>query len=137
VTISLVAALLSSLAPIIKVSQLGVSGMLKSDARGITQGLRGKHLAAGLVAGQMTLAIVLLSGAGVLMRSLVNIVGAETGVRHPEHVLVGAMRLPSDKYPSPATRLAYFDRLEAQLRTIPGILQESMAATIPVNGVPQ
>ena len=137
VAISVAAGILVSLAPIGRVVQLGVSGALKGDARGVTQSLRGKHLAAGLVAGQMALAIVLLSGAGVLMRSLVNIVSAETGVRDPEHVLVGAMRLPSDKYPSQPTRLAYFDRLEAQLRTIPGILQESMAATIPVNWVPQ
>ena len=61
-----------ALAPIGRVWQLGVNGALKGDARGVTQGLRGKHLAAGLVAGQMALAIVLLSGAGVLVRSLVN-----------------------------------------------------------------
>ena len=47
-----------------------MNSALKSDARGVTQGLRGKHLAAVLVAGQMALAIVLLSGAGVLVRSL-------------------------------------------------------------------
>ena len=123
---------LCSLAPIGRVVQLGVSGALKGDARGVTQGLRGKHLAAGLVAGQMALAIVLLSGAGVLVRSFVNIVGAETGVRDPERILVGSMRLPSDKYPSPETRLAYFDRLEARLKTIPGIEEESVSSTIPV-----
>ena len=81
----------------------------------------------------MALAIVLLSGAGVLVRSFVKIVSAETSVRDPENVLVGSMRLPSDKYPSPATRLGYFDRLEAQLRTIPGIEEASVSSTIPVN----
>jgi len=134
VAITLAAAILCSLAPIVRVVQLGVSGALKGDARGVTQSLRGKHLAAGLVAGQMALAIVLLSGAGVLVRSFATIVTAETGVRDPEHVLVGAMRLPSDTYPDAATRRKYFERLDTELRTISGIADASVANQIPVGG---
>ena len=133
IAISIAAALLCGLVPIGRVLQLDVSGTLKGDARGATQGLRGKYLSAALVAGQMALAIVLLSGAGLLARSLLNVVGARTGVGDPEHVLVGSMRLLSDKYPSSATRLAYFDRLEAQLRTISGIEEASVASSIPVD----
>jgi len=132
VAASLGSAVLFSLAPIGRVLQLGVGGVLKGDARPITQGLRGKHLAAALVAVQMALAIVLLSGAGVLARSLWHVVGARTGVRDPENVLAGWVRLPSEKYRSPTTRLAYFDQLEAQLRTIPGVEHESVSSTIPV-----
>jgi len=104
VAISVAAAMLMSLAPIGRVVQLGVSGALKGDARGVTQGLRGKHLAAGLVSGQMALALVLLSGAGVLVRSFATIVGAETGVSDPDRILVGSMRLPSDKCGWPSAR---------------------------------
>jgi putative ABC transport system permease protein len=132
IAISIAAAVVCSLAPISRIVQLGVNGALKGDARGVTQGLRGKHLAAGLVAGQMALAIVLLSGAGVLVRSFVTIVGAETGVRDPEHILVGSMRLPSDKYPDGVTRLRYFERAEAALKSAPGVEDESVASTIPV-----
>ena len=132
VAISGAAAMLCSLAPIGRVVQLAGSGALKGDARGVTQGLRGKRLAAGLVAGQMALAIVLLSGASVLVRSFATIVTAETGVRDPGNILVGAMRLPSDKYPSGEMRLGYFDRLEARLRTMSGIEAESVASTVPV-----
>ena len=83
----------------------GTGGALKGDARGVTQGLRGKRLASALVAGQMALAMVLLAGAGVLVRSFVNIVSADTGIRDAEQVLVGRLRLPSDTYPSPATQV--------------------------------
>ncbi len=106
--ISVGAAILFSLPPIARVLQLDLNIALKSEARGVTQNIRGKHLAAILVAGQMALAIVLLSGAGVLVRSLANVVSARTGVRQPENVLVGLTTLPSDKYPSPATRLGIF-----------------------------
>jgi putative ABC transport system permease protein len=132
--ISALAAVGCTLTPISRIWQLGVNGALRGDARGVTQGLRAKHLAAGLVAGQMALAIVLLSGAGVLVRSFGTIVGAETGVRDPEQILVGSMRLPSDKYPTPATRLGYLDRLETELKTIPGVEREAVSNTIPVKG---
>ncbi len=132
VAISVGAAILFSLPPIARVLQLDLNIALKSEARGVTQSLRGKHLAAMLVAGQMALAIVLLSGAGVLVRSLANVVGARTGVRHPENVLVGLTTLPSDKYPSPAKRLVYFDRLESKLKSMPGIQNESVSSILPV-----
>ena len=134
IAISLAAVILCSLAPIGRVLQLGTGGALKGDARGVTQGLRGKQLAAALVAGQMALAIVLLSGAGVLVRSFVKIVSADTGIHGAEQVIVGRLRLPSDTYPSPDTRVAYFDRLNAQLLAIPGVKQTSVANVLPAHG---
>lgn len=133
--ISMGAAVLISLAPMARVLQLGVNGAVKGDARGVTEGPRGKRLAAMLVAGQMALAIVLLSGAGVLVRSLWNVVNGRTGVREPERILIGSVRLPVETYPSMASRLGYYNRLEAQLRTIPGIEADSMASTLPVGSV--
>ncbi|MCU1384119.1 MAG: hypothetical protein JWL71_2816 [Acidobacteria bacterium] len=132
VAISVAAALLCSLAPIVRVAQLGVSGALKGDARGVTHGLRAKHMTAGLVAGQMALAIVLLSGTGVLVRSFITIVGADTGVRDPDRILVGTMRLPSDKYATPAARLGYFEQVEQQLKTVSGTEEAAVATTLPV-----
>ena len=104
VAISLAAAILFSLAPMGRVLQIGVNSALKSDAPGVTPGLRGKHLAAVLIAGQMALAIVLLSGAGVLVRSLMNVVSANTGVRDPENVLVGLLKFAIRKIPEPGSQ---------------------------------
>jgi putative ABC transport system permease protein len=130
--VSLAAAILFSLAPIGHVWQLGAAGVLASDARGVTRSPRGKYLAVILVAGQMALAIVLLSGAGVLVRSLWNVVSARTGVRDPGNVLTGFIRLPSDKYPNAGARIRYFDQLEARFRTLPGVQDVSVSSTIPV-----
>ena len=135
VAISVGAGVLVSLAPVVRFLQLGTSRVLKSEARGATQGPGGKRLGAVLVASQMALAMVLLSGTGVLGRSFLKIVTAETGVRDPDHVLVGYIRLPSDRYPRPETRLQYFDRLDAQLRTISGIQDASVSNTIPTRAV--
>jgi predicted permease len=125
-------AILISIAPVSRVVRMGESGALRGDARGVTEGPRGRRLAGTLVAGQMALAIVLLSGAGVLVRSFVAIISAKTGVHDPEHILVGLLRLPADKYSSPDARRGYFDRLNTQLRIIPGVEQEALASNPPV-----
>jgi len=131
VAISIAAAILVSLPPIGRVVRMEMKGALKGDARGVTEGPRGKHLTAALVVSQTALAVVLLSGAGVLVRSFVAIVSADTGVRDPEHILVGSVRLPSDKYSIPNARIGYFERLDAQLRTIPDVEQEAVASALP------
>jgi putative ABC transport system permease protein len=130
--ISVASALLCSLVPIVRIVQLVAGDALKGVARGVTQDVRGKRLAARLVATQMALAMVLLSGAGLLVRSLVNIVGADTGVRDPGHVVVAGMLVPSDRYRDPAARLAYFDRLEEQVRRVPGVQQTAVASSPPM-----
>ncbi|MCC7327798.1 MAG: ABC transporter permease [Burkholderiales bacterium] len=135
VAVAVLAALLLAIAPIARVMQLGAGGALKGDARGVTRGLRARQLAAGLVAAQMTLAMVLLSGAGVLVRSFVAIVGADCGLPDPSHVVVGLLRLPSDRYPAPADRLAFSDRLETSLREHTGIEAVAMASVKPIRGV--
>ena len=132
VAISVATAVLMSLPLIFRVIQLGVNGALNGDARGVTQGLRARRLAAALVAGQMALAIVLLSSAGVLVRSFFNIVGADTGVRDPQNIAIGSMQLPSDKYWSVETRRDYYDRVDARLHAIAGMQYSAMASTIPV-----
>src|SRR5262249_5669370 len=118
-----------------KVLQLRVVRDFKGDAfnvRGTTQSLRAKRLGSALVGGQMALAMVLLAGAGVLVHSLLNIVDGPTGVRNPQNILVGSIGLPSAKYKGPASRLQYFDQLEAQLKAVPGIEAASVATAIPV-----
>ena len=129
--VTLGAAILFSIAPVARVIQVGVNGVLKGEAQGVTQGPRGKRFAAGLIAAQMALAIVLLSGAGVLVRSLTSIVTADTGVHDSEHVLVGSAKLPSDKYRSREARNSYYERLETRLGTIPGIEEAALADRLP------
>jgi putative ABC transport system permease protein len=83
----------------------------------------------------MALAVVLLSSAGVLVRSFITIITAETGVRDPDQVLTGVLELPSDKYAEAAARLTFFDQLELQLKSIPGIQDASIATRLPVFGI--
>ena len=132
--ITVLAALLFSLGPLWHIVRLRAVGTLTAVGRGVTAPVRSKRLAAALVAGQMALAIVLLSGAGVLVRSLFNIVGADTGVRAPEQILVATVRLPSEKFGTDESRRAYIERLNADVPTVVGIQSASVASALPAGG---
>lgn len=131
--ISVAAAIVFSLAPIAQIAQLGVTGALRGEARGTTQGLRAKRLAGGLVVAQVALAIVLIASAGVLVRSFLAIVGADSGVRGPGTILVGSVRPPSDKYATADARRAYVDRVEARLDAVPGLEAKTLSSALPVS----
>ncbi|HEY6344284.1 MAG TPA: FtsX-like permease family protein [Bryobacteraceae bacterium] len=118
--------------PMVRVLRADMNGGLKSDARGATMSRGTKHLSVALVAGQMALAIVLLAGAGVLARSLWNIVGAGVGVRGADRILVGDVHVSREQYPSPEARNAYWDRLQANLKTIAGVETTTLASNVPV-----
>lgn len=131
--IAIAAAVLCSLPPLFAVARLAASRDMKGPARGSTLGVRGKRVGATLVFAQTALAIVLLAAAGVLARSLVAIVGADTGVRDPDQLLVGFLKLPSATYPDDEARRRYVDRLQAQLRSVPGVDAQAVASSLPAN----
>jgi putative ABC transport system permease protein len=138
IAISVMAALLCAAAPAIRVQEFG-AGAAVGRERGVTQSRRGRHITAGLIAGQLALAVILLASAGVLVRSLLNVVGADTGIGAQDRVMVGAVRLPPDKYTTPDARSAYFRELGDALRAIAGVEHASLANTLPVigSGVPR
>jgi putative ABC transport system permease protein len=132
--ISAIAAFLFLLGPLVRLVQLHRVGDLSNGARGATQPPGIRRFGATLVAGQMALAMVLLSGAGVLVRSLLNIVNADTGVRNPGNVLAGSVRLPSAKYTTPEQRIEYIDRLSTHLAQLPGVQDVAISSGFPVRG---
>jgi len=87
----------------------------------------GKRLSALLVIGEMALAVVLLAGAGVMLRSFLNIYTADLGVK-TANVFTMLLKLPDAKYPSLEAHF-FFDRLMARLEAIPSV--ESIAMAIP------
>jgi putative ABC transport system permease protein len=133
--VSIAAALLIALVPITRVFHLSARGTFMGAVRGSTSGRRMKTLSGALVAGQMTLAIILLCGTGVLLRSFSNVVGADVGVEAPEDVLIGFVDLPNSDYQTPESQASFFDALQARLSTVPGVESASISNSRPVNNM--
>src|SRR5262249_7219578 len=90
----------------------------------------GKHLSAILVTGEVALALVLLAGAGVMIRSFLKIHTADMGV-DTHNVLAASMDPPPSKYSSPQQRISFYDRLTARLEAMPGVESVAMALALP------
>ncbi len=133
VAISVGTGILFGLAPAARLSKLDANTALKEGARGAAGGRRGKRLSAMLVIGEMALAMMLLAGAGVMIRSFLNIYNANIGVR-TDHVLAALFSLPEDRYASPREQSSFYDRLQSRLAALPGVESVTIANSIPTNG---
>jgi predicted permease len=130
--ISIGTGLLFGLAPASRLLKLDVNATLKDGGRGASGGGRGKRLSRLLVVAEMALAVVLLAGAGLMVRSFLKIYTADLGFR-TEGIVAGLFALPAASYPTPETQIAFFDRLKMQLAAIPGV--ESVAiGSLPAVG---
>ena len=123
--ISIGTGLLFGLAPARRLSKLDVNAALK-DGRGGSRG-HGGRLSGLLVALEMALAIVLLAGAGVMIRSFWNVYTADVGFK-AENVVVALLSLTGDRYRTRDAQTAFFDDLTTRVSTIPGVESVSVGA---------
>jgi predicted permease len=127
--ISIGAGLLFGLAPALQFSRLNLQTTLKDGGRAATGGRRGKRLSGLLVTGEVALAVVLLCGAGLLIRSYLNMTTG-VGVR-TANTLTMLVNLPEAKYTRREAQTSFFERLTARLEAIPGVEAVSIASTLP------
>jgi putative ABC transport system permease protein len=131
--ISIGTGLLFGLAPALRLSKLDVNTALKDQSRGSSTGTRGRYLSAILVVAEMALAVVLLAGAGLMIRSFMNMYTMKTGVNE-KNVLVMRLFLPEARYPKDADEIAFHERLKTRLDSLPGVQVSSIAITMPTGG---
>src|SRR3989442_9524350 len=87
----------------------------------------------GLVAGQVALALLVLSAAGLIARSLIKLERAELSFQ-PSHLLIGDLAVRYDQFDTPVKQRALLDRLLPQVRAIPGVRAVSPVVAAPFSG---
>ena len=128
-TISVVAALAFGLAPIAHLLRLDINGTLKDGGRA-GSGTHGRQLSEWLVVGEMALAVVLLAGAGVMVRSFLGMATADLGhsqLRRHIHASTSAAGRVSNHL----AQRAFFDRLKTRLDVLPGVDSVAIASELP------
>jgi putative ABC transport system permease protein len=134
VIISIATGFLFGLASALRLSKLDINAALKDGGRGSLSGARGgrrgRQLASLLVIGEMALAVVLLAGAGVMIRSFLNTYTADLGVK-TTNVVTMLLKPPKSKYPSLEAQTSFFDRLITRLEAIPGVESIALADSLP------
>src|ERR1041385_5215515 len=120
--ITTLAMLLFGLAPAIATSRIELMQVLRAGARqGITRGARIAREA--LVAGQVALAVLILSAAGLIARSLVRLERAELSFE-PSHLLIAELAYHYDQVDTRAKQLGLLDRVLTTVRAVPGVRAE-------------
>jgi putative ABC transport system permease protein len=131
--LSLVTGLLFGLVPAIQLARANPSETLKDAARGST-GL-GRTLRRALVALEMAAAVVLLVGAGLMLRSFDQLQRVDLGFR-PDHLLTARVGLWGERYRPAQTRVDYFAQLMERLKTQPGVTGAAGVGTVFLSATP-
>jgi predicted permease len=104
-----------------------------SDASRNSAGRPRTKLRSSLVVGQVALAVILMSGSGLMLRTFLNLLSADIGYR-PDRVLYAVTVLPPSQYPHSADRELFFKKVLDRLRTTPGIEFAAIATGFPLVG---
>jgi len=131
--VALASGTLFGLVPALTVSGSNLSDALRGGGRGLTGGRTRAWMRSGLVVAEVGLAVVLLVGTGLLVRSFSALSGEDPGFR-TDHRLVFSTPLPTARYPAGDERMAFTERALAELRAIPGVESAAVTSLIPIMG---
>ncbi len=130
-TIAVLAALVAAIIPAWRQSRVDLSRGLREGGRSGMMGRSGQRMRGALVAAQMAVALVLLGGSGLLVRSVVELRSVEPGF-DANSVLTFRVSLPTTTYPKAAERARFHDRLQTDLLAIPGVRRVGAGTRIPL-----
>ena len=127
--IALAAGITVGLFPALRSSRVDLRAVLAEGGRGATR--RGGRLRAGLVAGEIALAVVLLTSAGLLLRSLARLLGVDPGF-DARGVATITVSPPGSRYTTPDAAMRYYQRVLDRVAALPGVAQAGSATAAPL-----
>ncbi|MFL6209464.1 MAG: ADOP family duplicated permease [Pyrinomonadaceae bacterium] len=131
--VSVLTALLFSLLPVFKAARPDINEVLKAGAKSATSGGSLRLWRDALVVAEVALGLVLLIGAGLMMRSFDSLVNVPPGF-DPKNVLTGQISLTNAAYEAHEARVQYINQTLARLRALPGVESAAFVAPMPFSG---
>jgi putative ABC transport system permease protein len=131
--IALATGLLFGLVPAVQVSRGDVHATLKEGGRGGSADRAGLRVRRTLVVAEIALALTLLTGAGLLIRSFARLQGVDPGF-NPSHLVTFTLSLPKSKYPTDTATSAFYDAVLPRIAQIPGVRGVGAATVLPFDG---
>ena len=128
-----VTAVVFGVAPAFQASAVSLRGSLQEGGRGGTPGQARRRLQGVFVATEFALALVLLVGAGLLVRSFAKLLATNLGFR-PDHVLTMNVPLPNQAYPKAAQVREFYQQALQQASALPGVKSGGISTDLPFNG---
>ena len=133
VALSVLTGIFLGVVPIGRVFGRGQSGILKDEARSLSAGQGRQRLREWLAMGQVALALVLLVGAGLLLKSLTRMAQVDPGF-DPAGLMTASVQLPEAQYNNAEKQIAFYRAVNAKLAALPGVSSAAIAVALPFTG---
>jgi len=132
--VSLLTAIVCGFAPAFEGARTDVQESLKDGARQVGGGVRARRLRQAFVVAEVALAVVLLVGAGLMIRSFASLRAVDPGLSTRD-VLTMRVALPARKYNEPGKTLRFFDDVERRVAAVPGVQSVGLVSFLPFAGL--
>jgi putative ABC transport system permease protein len=129
--VACVTGILAGLAPAFHASSLNFQDNLKEGSRTFTRSRQ--YWQRLIITGEVGMAMVMLIGAGLAVKSLVRLLGVQLGF-DPQHVLAAGVQLPAARYPKEYQQAAFYQNLIERVRALPGVVSAAAASDLPLGG---
>jgi putative ABC transport system permease protein len=131
--LTLLTGIVFGLVPALEAARFDLNESLKEGGKNVGAGSRSHRLRSGFVVLQVALALVLLVGAGLFMKSLSHLRAVDPGF-NPNNLLTMRITLPLQKYGEDAKAMDFFSRALEQIRALPGVEAVGAINTLPFTG---
>jgi putative ABC transport system permease protein len=131
--LAILSTLVFGLVPALQLSRPQISAELQQGAKGSSGGLHGVRMRTALVIAQVAISLLLLAGAGLLIKSFFNLRSTKTGF-DPARVMTLELVLPKVKYPQPDQQIRAFAQLLPKLAALPGVQSLGGVNPLPFSG---
>ncbi|HLK69813.1 MAG TPA: ABC transporter permease [Bryobacteraceae bacterium] len=129
--ISVATGLLFGMAPVLRLRRPDLASSVKGGGRAVTAGPNDRRGRGVLVVAQVALAVMLVNGAGLLIRSFARLTAVDPGF-HTEHVLTAAISLPQGRYRKYDDVIKAYEQLLSSVRAIPGVQAAGHTTSLPL-----
>jgi putative ABC transport system permease protein len=129
--LTMLTGLLFGLAPAWQAARTSLTDALRAGGRTATEGMGGFRSV--LAATEIAVAVMLATGAGLLLRTLVSLDRVDTGIR-ADHVLTVQLSLSGIRYKKPASTLPLYQAVEREVAALPGVRSAAFSTTLPTQG---
>ena len=131
--VAMLTAIVFGLVPALQTVKKNMAEPLKDSGRGVVGGFRRGKLRSALVICEVALSLVLLTGAGLLIRNFIKLQTVDLGL-DPNNILVARLPLPREQYKTAAAKQQFFEALLQRLHALPGVVAATETSTLPPYG---
>jgi putative ABC transport system permease protein len=132
-TVSVLTGIVFGLAPALQATRSNLAGSMKEGGRGASAGGFRGRIRSALVVCEIAVAFVLLTGAGLLMRSFFQILHVDPGF-DSTNVITAGLPIPEKRFQDPTQLNAYLRRIVGSVETLPGVREVALTSALPLQG---